>query len=274
MVCSFYRLFENDIDFFQINAKKVFRKEDTAILMKASLPKGEEGSIPSAENLTYFLGDALHAPLPDASQAAVISAYFTDVFPLHQYMNETARVLKPGGLLIHFGPLEYHFNEIEHMLSADEIRQALKEFGFTILHEGELENSHLKTAESMAQNIYRNWFFTARKESTEEKNQLPLPQTRIALADGIAFDIHGQLYPKGERIDSITVYKSNSHEHHQISRPIFDLLKLVDGLQNTTELIDAFIARYEVPPELREDLHKTIIDLFHKGILKAAEEGV
>lgn len=265
MVCSFYNLFDRDIDFYQINAKKVFRDEDTAIRLTASLNRGDVTSVPAMDNLAYFLGDALEAPLADASQSAVISVYFTDVFPLDVYLKEVKRVLKPGGVFIHFGPLEYHFSDMGYMLTANEVMQAFQNEGFTILHQDTIENGHLQASETMTRNVYRNWVFTVRK-AVYSVQPLSLGGACIAIAEGVTFDMLGHLSDGEEKIDSIVLSKAGSGERIQITRAIFEFLKSVDGQQTMDAAIDTFSAHHGLSSALHDQLFHTMFSLYQKGI--------
>ncbi len=92
------------------------------------------------------------------------SIYFTDVLPLKILIPELKRVLQPNGLFFHFGPLHYHFNEIEEMLTAEEIKDAFKAEGFEIITEDLEDLTHHHSEVSLSVKKYYNWIFAVRKK--------------------------------------------------------------------------------------------------------------
>ncbi|TGE11893.1 class I SAM-dependent methyltransferase [Hymenobacter elongatus] len=113
------------------------------------------------DSLQYWVADVKQIPLPTNSVAAVVSVYFTDTVPLHEYLGEVKRVLRPGGVFINFGPLEYHFTDISAHLSAEEVRSVFESYGFRVVQEQEVTTSHLLRPASLAYKTYHNWFFSA-----------------------------------------------------------------------------------------------------------------
>lgn len=87
---------------------------------------------PGHGDLVYCVADASAMPLADRSISAILSIYFTDVLPLSLLLPEVKRLLKPGGVFLHFGPLAYHFDDFEEMYSIEEVRSIFASHGFEI----------------------------------------------------------------------------------------------------------------------------------------------
>jgi len=112
----------------------------------------------------FFLADASDILLENHSINHIYSIYFSDVLPLHQLYQDTIdRLLLENGVFIHFGPLEYFFNEEKEMLTAEEVRLFFEQKGYTILTDEFLETKHLLNPNSMRCRVYDNWFFIAQK---------------------------------------------------------------------------------------------------------------
>lgn len=80
--------------------------------------------------------DALRLPFFDGSISALVSDYFTDVVPPTRLLKEARRVLEPGGIFVHFGPLGYSIlHDAAEMFSVEELRVLLRDVGFEQEHE-------------------------------------------------------------------------------------------------------------------------------------------
>ena len=115
----------------------------------------------SKNHLDYIVADSQRLPLPSQSVSTVISIYFTDVLPIEDLWREISRVLKPGGVFIHFGPLSYHFSSLVSHYSADDLRKYLENKKVKILDESWDNHSYLKYSETLYSSLYRNWSFAA-----------------------------------------------------------------------------------------------------------------
>jgi carnosine N-methyltransferase len=116
------------------------------------------------KRMTYFVSDALDVPLASASVAAIASVYFTDLVPLEPLLGEVGRLLEPGGVFVHFGPLDYHFPDMAHHLSADEIKARFAAEGFIIRSEATVATRHLSFRSAMSVRLYDNWLFVAERQ--------------------------------------------------------------------------------------------------------------
>jgi carnosine N-methyltransferase len=103
---------------------------------------------------------------------AVVACFFIDTAPnIFEYMEVIERILKPGGLLISIGPLQFHWADggnderynrsIE--MSYDEIKHVIQSYGFEFIHEERRMCTYARNPESMQQSAYHAVQFTARK---------------------------------------------------------------------------------------------------------------
>lgn len=122
-----------------------------------------DGALPA--NLSYIIADALHLPLASDSQSTVLSIYFADVMPLDQLLSDVSRVLKPGGRFINFGPVHYHFDTPEWLLTPDEIRHCIRQAGFRFEEERWLELPWGSSGSDGGYTMHRVWSYVLTRTS-------------------------------------------------------------------------------------------------------------
>lgn len=105
---------------------------------------------------------------------AIVSIYFSDVLPLKDYIEEFSRVLKEGGILVHFGPLDYHFETFEDRLSLQELFAGLKSYGFEVDMDYQIIPTNHLEDDTLYLNGYKNILFTATKIKDLVKPLLPV----------------------------------------------------------------------------------------------------
>jgi len=99
----------------------------------------------------------------------VASCFFLDTAKnVLKYIEVIARCLKPGGYLINYGPLLYHFDDMPEPsieLTYEELRRALPVYGLKIIKE-EFEHtaSYTRNDRSMLNMTYHCVFFVAQKQ--------------------------------------------------------------------------------------------------------------
>lgn len=83
------------------------------------------------------------------------------------YIETIYKILKKGGVWINFGPLLYHYSDIESEcsieLSWEELKLIIIDFGFEIKKEEIRECVYSSDIDSMMKSVYRCVFFTAIK---------------------------------------------------------------------------------------------------------------
>jgi carnosine N-methyltransferase len=99
---------------------------------------------------------------------SIVTCYFIDTANnIIEYIETIYRILKPGGLWINFGPLLYHYSEMDKEcsieLSWDEVKHLIEKIGFEIKKEEIRESSYSTDCNSMLKTIYRCIYFTAVK---------------------------------------------------------------------------------------------------------------
>jgi SAM-dependent methyltransferase len=156
---------ESDIEFHVVRTRNVYSRDELVQKRVASLSAAgrQEGHV---GELTYAVADALAVPLASGSVTAVLSAYFSDLVPWPPLLTEVRRLLAPGGVFVHFGPLDYHHASLQHHLAADEVRELVAAFGLGLCPGSEswIRAPHL-AASGMKRREYDNWTFAARKEA-------------------------------------------------------------------------------------------------------------
>lgn len=98
----------------------------------------------------------------------LITCFFIDTANnILEYVDTIHTILKQGGVWINFGPLLYHYTEIETEcsieLSWEELKQVILSFGFEIKREEIKESVYSSDVDSMMKTVYKCVFFTAIK---------------------------------------------------------------------------------------------------------------
>lgn len=104
-----------------------------------------------------------------AAWDCIVTCYFIDTASnILKYIETIHKALVPGGVWINFGPLLYHYAEMEEECSIDlsweELRHAILNFGFRITQESIKESLYAAELNSMLEVRYKCIFFTAIKE--------------------------------------------------------------------------------------------------------------
>jgi carnosine N-methyltransferase len=125
--------------------------------------------LPEASEMSMAAGEFIevYSEQP-AAWDCVATCFFMDTASnILAYIQTIYETLKPGGVWINFGPLLYHFAEIECETSIDlsweEFRHAVLEFGFEIKKESKQEAVYAGEVNTMLEVRYKCVFFTAVK---------------------------------------------------------------------------------------------------------------
>jgi carnosine N-methyltransferase len=248
LVNYFYTLLKENIRFNQITHKNIYSTQEMVIHCEASLnPLGKESLIENQriDNFHFFIGDATKLFLPSDSMDVISSIYFTDVLPLRIILSEVKRVLKVGGLFIHFGPLSYHYSDPKDCLSAEEIKKILEQNNFTILEESRVVLPHTYTGENMNMNIYNNWSFVAVKNHSIAKSiieNIHLDSV-LNIVHNINYDIKGVISESGDYLTNINIDLFNG-EKYEGSMFILDIIKLSNN-RRVSEIIKDLMEMYK-----------------------------
>lgn len=162
------------------------------------------------QEVAYAVGDAKQLPIATGSQSALASIFFTDVVPISRLVMEAGRVLEPGGLFIHFGPLNYHTEvSVSERLSAEEVRDLFKGSKFTILAEDWHPGFHLERIDGLAKMWYNNWSFVARYEGRPEQSWTRQPIDNLCIIGCFKFESTFKLIGRTKTIVRAKIITSN-----------------------------------------------------------------
>ncbi|MFV0233924.1 class I SAM-dependent methyltransferase [Empedobacter falsenii] len=152
---------EDSYEFYQPRNKNVLTLENVSQKHSAYIDKKRKEVIKSKVN--FFVSDIFDLPFDNSEIDCVFSIYFTDVIALKLWFNKIDNILNNNGLFIHFGPLDYFFSDETEMLTAEEIRLYFEKNNYTTLVDSVIETPHLEDSNFMSYQVYRNWFFVAKK---------------------------------------------------------------------------------------------------------------
>ncbi|MEA3278138.1 MAG: methyltransferase domain-containing protein [Pseudomonadota bacterium] len=241
MAQCLHNVLNEGVTFRSVNTSSISRSMDMVKTRKArAVPPGSPGACDEQvrRRLAYLVGDACRAPFAERSISVIVSAYFTDVMPLRQYFEEIRRVLKPRGLFLHFGPLEYHFDDISQHLSAEQVRQLFEENGFEVYADEYTANKHLSSEGSMSRQAFDNWVFGA--VLTQEKRARPDfylgEETVLRLAEDVQYLRSGLISAEGESIADVQLLLC-SGEHFREAKTLYGILKMLDGRKSIKDIL-------------------------------------
>ncbi len=169
----YYQLLQSDLRFFQLHLKNAKIAHDQEELIHASI----QHTTQHTHTPLYATADACQLPLAPHSVSVIFSIYFTDVLPLDTWWPEVIRVLKPGGLFIHFGPLQYHFKSLFMCYAADDLRTAIQQSAFDIHNENWAPLNHLSSSNHVEQH-YQNWSFVAVHHPLKKSDAMRVQHSR------------------------------------------------------------------------------------------------
>jgi len=203
MVYLFHKLLNEEIKFYEVNESNIYKAKDAVKMHTASIHNGSKKAYENRSSFNYTIGDVMDLPYANDSQSLVASIYFTDVLALKLYINEIIRVLKIGGLYIHFGPLAYFFSDVREHLSAEEITLLFQSYGFEILHDELIEVPFMPVSYGLLKTIQNNWFFVARKRDTSKdfyEIEKPIYSRTVKIVNENATDDNVELITKTGKV--------------------------------------------------------------------------
>lgn len=131
-VALYHLLRQEPIQFYTVNIRNIKNAENSANQYKIEMP-AELKKV--AQKLQYHWADFRCLPYKANSLNAVLSIYFTDLLPLPKLIEEAARVTKVGGYFLHYGPLTWHFNDLDLNYSLEEMIEIMQQHGFVLRKE-------------------------------------------------------------------------------------------------------------------------------------------
>jgi SAM-dependent methyltransferase len=160
------KLLREDVVSYQINQKSAYTISDQARKVVSTMSRPIDRSAETRQRppsrLMYGVADAHSLPLMKSSISAIVSIYFSDVIPLTSLLKQSRRLLKPGGVFLHFGPLQYHFDDIAQHWSAQEVPKLFNRFGFSMEVDRWVKDPRPWVG-TMSGSLWNAWLFCARR---------------------------------------------------------------------------------------------------------------
>lgn len=217
------------------------------------------------ERIHFFVANAKQIPLPNQSVHHLYSIYFTDVLPLTELYEQIERLLLPEGLFIHFGPLEYFFDDERAMLTAEEVRLFFEAQGYTILTNRFFPSKHLVNTNSMRHRIYDNWFFIAQRSNQSGVTTMDLQQV-LSLSPNSQLLVEAQ-HEQG-KITGLYHQISRGSIEYQLPEIVYEILLQLDA-QTSLEVIFERLDLRDLYPEDEVQLLTILQELTTKQLLKS-----
>lgn len=257
----FQKLLDEDVAVYDIINKNLEEGENALKLRKASIsPDGKGFGETQRAKVTHYVADAKETPVPDDDLSVYFSIYFTDVLPLSQLLPEVKRVLKDQGYYIHFGPLDYHFDDAAEMYSGDELIEYFAKEGFKLLTSSSVTTNHCETEHVFHIKTYQNlvYCFQLTKEtpvSLMGKEVLRLNQGyNVSYALGVENEVSAEI-----RFDNGEVYEG--------ADLIVLILQEIDGQKSVDELVKLFVERGLLASEESSQLFSILEGFVDSGVL-------
>jgi carnosine N-methyltransferase len=272
MASHFNAVQKEDLHFFEINSKNVLHNSDTVRALRASAvpPWEATADVKPKNSVAYFVADALHIPLPDHSLSVIVSVYFSDVVPMHSFVKEVKRLLKPGGVFIHYGPLDYHFDDWINRMAGNEIKALFSQNGFKIKTDDTVLGTHLMSSASMLSKQYKNWVFSASRLSIPA--QVMNEDAILSIVGEINYETKGGLSSEKEELTEVSLLLPDG-ETYEGADSVLDILRIIDGQKTIREVVEMLETAYEFPDsEARQKVVHMIYELVQKGVLQTVKE--
>lgn len=249
------------IEFYDINFKNIERAEQLAIRYSTNErlvnPIGKK-------NLTYIIGSAANLPFPDKYFAAIVSVYFTDVLPLSAYIGEISRTLADSAAFIHYGPLEYHFDNPSQMLALDELIDTFRLHRLELQEQDKVASTHCKSPVSGGYKLYTNWIMSFRKEVSDETLTA---DTVISIEQSILFSLSGQITNSSCQVSASI--GSSQERNFEVNEALIEILKLLDGTTNFRGILQRISTTHGSIDNIFEaQLSSILVTLKQKGFLQ------
>jgi carnosine N-methyltransferase len=262
MAWTFGEVQKETLFYYDIKFTNNLSRSSHVNLLKAGLPLNE-AKVP--DNIFYCIADAGRIPVEAHSQDVVFSVYFTDVLPLHEWLPEVKRVIQPGGLFIHYGPLTYHFGTEAYMYAADELEEIFTAQGFVTLLSEVKEEPVAEQKESLLGAHYNNWLWVCRYE---------LPVMMLGMNDCIALNpaLRYEITNGFDTDAASTVLLKLGNQTLATSEAVIELLQLVNSNSTIAELITEFSGEYEIDETAANTLLNTLNQLLEQQFISKVKK--
>lgn len=273
MAQQFHGVLDGGISFHSVCTASIARDEDMVRELRAHPGPPRGATIgEDRQRISYVVGDATRMPIARQSISVIVSVYFTDVLPLDRYLDEIVGTLAPGGLFLHLGPLEYHFDDLAQHLSAEQVKRAFRNRGFEIVGEDHIRAEHLPREGTLSHRVFDNWVFGAVRDTRASEAGTMSLDTVVELAADVRYRTSGVLSREGERITDVEIVMP-SHERCQGAGLVLEVLRLIDGTRRVEDVLASFSDRFGATPETRNAVIGVLQDLYRRGALRARDDG-
>jgi carnosine N-methyltransferase len=270
MAASLWLLRQAPRTFYEIRERNVVRADDHVRAFEAAVPAHRADGA-STERLRYVVADARAVPLPDASVSAILSIYFTDVGPVGPLLAEASRLLVPGGLFYHFGPLSYQFFNPADQFAVEDLAAVIRASGYDVRDEHWVPLPFLDSAGSLLTTSHLNWSLSAQRRA--EVAARPLDDADVlTLASEVVVQERRRVANNGEEwLDGSLVDASGLAL--PIGATVRAMLSQLDGHRTIGGILSTLAAR---PPGAEHDgaaLLRELDGLVRRGVLVARRHG-
>jgi len=201
--------------------------EDAAVDQTLAAPTGEGSPI-------FLLGDAFRPPFAPETFDLLITPWFLDIVPesLPGLSRRLARLLKPEGRWLGFGPLSFEAQGPEGRFTPEEVIDVLEGQGFEIEQAGTESVSYLHSPHSMQRRGEEILAFAARRTGS--------------ISDPVEF----AYYPEWITNPRVAIPEDPGFDAMRAER-IFDveILKCIDGRASIEDIVLILSSRYSLPAE-------------------------
>jgi len=252
---------EGDFSFYEENFQNINDRSD---ICKKRTATSKKINLQTKNQVQNIIGDANNLPFQRNSIEAISSIFFTDVIPFSNLLKEVKRVLKEGGLFIHYGPLNYHFRDLRNILSFQEIVNTLVKNGFTISHKESFRSPHCEAGLSTKLlKSYTIWLLVATKNHGIKIKE----ESILSIVKPLKFRREGTIDNSTYAFDSVILLENNSE--FQGADSVLEILNQIDGETNFANIIKNLEEIFgAINTEQKDSIKSILEDLINKGALR------
>ena len=219
----------------------------------------------------YFVADVTNLPFIDEYFDTIISCYFTDVLPLELILPEITRTLKSKGSFIHFGPLDYHFNDVSKMLTLEDVFKYFKDSNFDIVNSKPVPMEHISLPARFKKKIYVNQLFSAIKKNSLSPKKVSLKKV-LKISNPISFLSQGTLLHNQNVIYNSVDFTTSDGQTYEGALGVFEVLRRIDGKKNMSVIFRELSDSYDFDKAYINKISEILYDLVGKGYLQQVEQ--